>query len=411
LVPAYRTVRFTVPRQNGKTTLVLSWEVQRAHWDGSPQKIAYTAQTGKDARDKLIDDQFPILDRCRDALQIRTLRRAIGSEGVLWENGSQLVVVGGTESGGHGKTLHLGVKDELFKDYDQRRDQSLRPGMNTVADAQMLETSTAGTADSVVWNLAVAQGRAAVESDKGTGTAYFEWSAEPDADPADPATWWSCMPALGHTITVPVIEAAWDQMSATPGEFQRAYGNIPTAAAETVIPRSAWDLVCDPDVEAVAECFGLDMNPERSAGAIVACGAGPVVEVVEYRAGTTWLVDRAAELAARYNCPFVLDPTGPAGSLAGELERAGVKVIEVAGRDAQKAAGQFYDLVVNEQITVRRHEGLDEAVTGASKRVSGDVWSWGRKSSKADISLLVAATLAVWHVAQPDTETRVELFV
>lgn len=409
LVPAYRTVRFTVPRQNGKTTLVLSWEVQRAHWDGSPQRIAYTAQTGKDARDKLIDDQFPILEARKRELGIKNLRRAIGSEGVLWSNGSQLVVVGGTESGGHGKTLHLGVKDELFKDFDQRRDQALRPGMNTVADAQMLETSTAGTSDSVVWNAAVAQGRAAVESGRDTGVAYFEWSAELESDPGDPATWWSTMPALGRTIGLPAVQAAYDEMPI--GEFRRAYCNIPTSAGEQVIPKAAWDLVCSPDVEATAECFAVDMNPERSAGAIVAVGAGPIVEVVDYRAGTTWMIDRCVDLAHRYNCPIVLDPTGPAGSIAASVASYDVKVIEVAGRDAQKACGRFYDLVVNEQVKVRRHEELDAAVAGAAKRISGDVWSWGRKSSKVDISLLVAATVGVWHVAQPEVEQVVELYV
>jgi hypothetical protein len=59
--PAYREIVVTVPRQSGKTALVLAWEVHRALAWGSAQAIAYTAQTGFDARRKLMDDQVPAL--------------------------------------------------------------------------------------------------------------------------------------------------------------------------------------------------------------------------------------------------------------------------------------------------------------------------------------------------------------
>src|SRR4051794_15767091 len=59
--PAYREVIVTIPRQNGKTTLVLVWEIDRCFGWGKRQSIAYTAQTGKDAREKLLDEQVPML--------------------------------------------------------------------------------------------------------------------------------------------------------------------------------------------------------------------------------------------------------------------------------------------------------------------------------------------------------------
>jgi phage terminase large subunit-like protein len=55
-IPAYREGVVTVPRQQGKTTLILCLAVQRAlRWPGQP-RIAYSAQTGSDARRKLLDD-------------------------------------------------------------------------------------------------------------------------------------------------------------------------------------------------------------------------------------------------------------------------------------------------------------------------------------------------------------------
>ncbi|CAB4135528.1 hypothetical protein UFOVP287_36, partial [uncultured Caudovirales phage] len=62
LVPAYREVNILVPRQCGKTTLMLSMELHRALLWGKPQTIGYTAQTGWDARRKLIDDQVPAIE-------------------------------------------------------------------------------------------------------------------------------------------------------------------------------------------------------------------------------------------------------------------------------------------------------------------------------------------------------------
>jgi phage terminase large subunit-like protein len=49
--PAFREVWVTVPRQNGKTTLILAWEVDRClNWSGvEPQRVLYSAQNGNEA--------------------------------------------------------------------------------------------------------------------------------------------------------------------------------------------------------------------------------------------------------------------------------------------------------------------------------------------------------------------------
>lgn len=399
--PAYRDVTFTVPRQNGKTTLVLAWEVNRALlWAdmlGVPQQIAYTAQTGGDARAKLLDDQFPVLEPRKKKLGIKGFRRANGSESVDWLNGSKLIILASTEDAGHGKTLDLGVQDELFRDADFRRDQAMGPAMITRPFAQKVKTSTAGTGDSIAWNSAVDLGRASVDAGQRRGTAYFEWSACADDDPGDPRTWWSCMPALGRTIGLTAIEHEYATMQID--EFKRAYLNIPTRSEHRVIPRTVWDLVNSPDVEAVAEVFALDVNPERSAAGIVTAGPGPVLEVIDYRAGVGWVVDRCVELHERYGCPIAIDGSSPAASFVPDLERRKVSLRLLKPQEMPRAAGLFYDRVVGQAVQVRRHADLDAAVDGAERRVVGDAWTWGRKSSRTDISLLVAATVALWHVA------------
>lgn len=396
--PAYRSVTFTVPRQSGKTTLILSWEVQRAiGWAqilGQAQRILYSAQTGKDAREKLLEDQVPILEPHKRLIGVKRVTRTNGSESVLFTNGSRLGLLASGEQSGHGKTLDLGIKDELFADADMRRDQAMNPAMATRPHAQAITASTMGTAESLALNAEVDAGRAAVENDLDRGVAYFEWSAWPEDDPSDPQTWWRCMPALGRTITLEVVEDAYRRMSLE--EFKRAYLNIPTASDDRVIPAAVWARVCDPEVEATAGIFAFDVNPERSAAGIVAIGAGPIVEVTDYRPGTGWLVPRIEELSLEYGAAFALDRNGPAGSFVDELKRRKVKLIDLEPRDMPRACGSFFDKVTDDQIAVRQDYDLDAAVAGAVKRPVGDAWVWGRKPSKVDISLLVAASVGLW---------------
>lgn len=401
-IPAYREVVVTVPRQNGKTTLVLGWECQRAvGWEHlGPQRISYSAQTGADARKKLVQDQKPILEPHKRALGIKRFYEAIGAEGVVWHNGSRLVLLNNTEAAGHGASVDLGVKDEMFADYDDRRDQALIPAMATKAFGQVLTCSTMGTEDSIPWNALVDRGRLAVDSGARTGVAYFEWSATDDDDPDDPETWWGCMPALGHTITIPVVAHARSTMK--DGEFRRAFLNRKTKADDRMLPVAEWNAICSPNVAPEGRpTFSLDVNPERSAGSIAAASVG-VAELVEYRLTTSWLVPRAVELSAKWGQPtWVVDSTGPAASFIPDMERAGLQVHPATPKELIAACGQFFDGVIERRLRLRQHQRFDEAAAGAAKRSIGDAWAWTRKSAAADICPLVAATLALWGADAP----------
>jgi len=394
LIPAYRTVAVTVPRQSGKTTLVLSWEVQRCvGWvdDWGPQKVAYSAQSGKDARAKLIEDQAPLLLGRKRLLGVTRVRRGMGNEGVDFANGSLITVMASSEEAGHGQTIDLGVKDELFADSDDRRDQALVPAMATRRAAQVLACSTMGTDESLPLNRLVEMGRASVEAGDTSGVAYFEWSAQEHEDPDNPDVWRRCMPALGFTINEDVVRHARKTLS--DGEFRRAFLNIPTRSDERVIPAHVWEAVCGPSVAPGSPItFGLDVNPERSAATIVAADPAGRAELVEHRPGTGWVVDwfggRRVSVA--------LDKSGPVGSLADELERSGVSVVPVSGLDMQRACGSLFDAIGDRTVEVRSHPALNAAVAGARRRQHGDAWSWARRDGSVDVSPLVALTVAVW---------------
>lgn len=406
MVPAYREVIVTVPRQSGKTTLILSWQVQRSiGWSGfGPQRTAYSAQTGNDARKKLIEDQVPILEPHRAKLQIKRVLRGMGNEAVEFKNGSRIVLLASSSDSGHGKTLDLGVKDELFADVDDRRDQAMVPAMATRPAAQMVTTSTMGTALSVPLNRAVERGRAAVQQGATSGVAYFEWSAPDDADPDDPSVWWGCMPALGHTITEDVVRHARATLSLS--EFRRAFLNIVDGRrGDPVIPSADWAACADtasrPEDPVV---LAFDVTPDRSAASIGAAG-GDHVAVTDHHQGTGWVVSRLLELKGRYRPSMIVcDATGPAGGLLSDLARAGVEVHPVSTNEHKQACGAFFDAIKERRLHHPDQAALNAAVEGADRRVVADAWLWSRKASAADISPLVAVTLAKWGADQKQSE-------
>ena len=390
--PAYRTVVVTVPRQNGKTTLL--WGLML--WWGLTFRdnvIIATAQTGIEAMDKW-RDYVNAMEGSALAGRIADVRRSNGSETLLWDTGTKHRVRAPTARAGHGVTLDLGVIDEAWALRDEAVVQSMRPAMATRRHAQLWVVSTAGTLDSLLLRRHVELGRKAVADELSEGVAFFEWAAPEGADADDPRTWAAAMPALGHTITAETV--ALDRETMAPGEFERAYLNRWTDTSEAAIPTHHWMAVLDADAApGVPVWLGVDVTPERDAAAIVAggwYGERVACEVIDHRAGTDWLAARVTELCERHNVAgIVMDASGPAASVAPDLREA---PILYTYRNMQHASAQLYDAIVYGAIAVRPHAGLSAAVRGAAKLGQGDLWRWGRKRSAADVCPLVAMTLA-----------------
>lgn len=407
-LPAYREVIIAVPRQSGKTLLCLAVMVQRAVGFGPPngpaQNILYTAQTGSAARTKFEKDQLPML-RASSFAKMFTVRMANGHEAVKWNNGSWISLTSTTQSAGHGESLDLGFIDEAWAHQDERLEQAFKPAMMTRANAQLWIPSTAGKMNSHYLMAKMDNGRALAMADNRSGVAYFEWSAPLDSDPADPQTWRDCMPALGHTVTEATVSA--DQKSMKPSEFRRAYMNIPENELPddwTVLTEHDWSAILDPDSQPCDPVvFSMEVTQDVASrfGTIAIAGGRSDgrthVEIVDHRAGTGWIIEALVALQRQWKpAAIIVDPSGPAGSLIGPLQSAGVALILPSMREVAAATGQFIDAV--RQRTVR-HIGnvpLVAAVAGAQLQLLGDAYRWARRGPSVDISPLVAATLAVW---------------
>jgi phage terminase large subunit-like protein len=237
--PAYRDVYVSVPRQQGKTVLLLAliiWKM--AAYPGSV--ILYGAQTRVAARRKMLNTWWPMLRRSPLAADLR-LFRGFGNESISHANGSVLELMSAAESAGHGDTTDLAIVDEAWVHQDARHEQAVRPTMVTRPSAQLWAVSTAGTFRSTWWREKLDAGIAAAEMGVDTGIACLDWSAPPGANPADEATWWATMPALGRTIDVETVRADLKNMGVA--EFKRAYCNIwadPGGDGWQVFAQEAW---------------------------------------------------------------------------------------------------------------------------------------------------------------------------
>jgi len=189
-------------------------------------------------------------------------------------------------------------------------------------------------------------------------------------------------------------------------EHRRERLGVPSmsfAGVSSIIPLDQWDaLKADSSPIVSGETFALDVFNHRASFAVAGrCADGQIqVEVFDSRPGTSWVVERAVKLYQDHGKPIRVQGGGQ-GTFAPLLIEAGVQVEEVSTGDIARATGQFIDAVSSGTL---RHLGdpiLRAAIVGATLRHTGDADLWSRRSSKVDITPLVAATLALGGVPEP----------
>lgn len=402
----YREVTLAVPRQSGKTTLLLATMVHRAIGFNNRQRILYSAQKRIAARAKWEDEHVRVLEES-SFRGMFNVRKQLGQEAIRWSNGSMHGITSSTETASHGETLDLGVIDEAFAQTDSRIEQAFKPAMSTRKSPQLWIPSTAGTAKSVFFRGKVTNGRERCQLGLTSDVAYFEWSAPNEAPPGDPETWHRCMPALGITVPESAIRADFESMDL--GEFRRAYLNqwqdeFPDPWL--VIDEADWIRQQDSSSQIVGSVvLAIDMTPDRGMTSIASCGRrhdGSVhVELVDHRPGSGWVLERVRELKRRHPvAAVVIDPAGPAGTLIESFEcadaRKFIEVTQPTVRDYVQACGWLYDAVRDGTVWHIGQPDLTTALSGAAKRDLGDAWAWARKGLSIDVSPAVAFTLAAW---------------
>jgi phage terminase large subunit-like protein len=411
-----------VPRQSGKSTFVEAKGTHRCTatgFFGPRQHVVYTAQTRQKAREKWEEDFAADLENSGSFKHRVHVSKANGNEHIRFVNGSRWGLEAATEKAGHGSTIDEAYLDEAFAHQDFRLEQALGPAMITRTLKQLGWISTAGwLGGSPYLEAKTETGRRAAQEGRDCGVAYFEWSAPEDADPGDERTWWACMPALGHTITVDAIRAEYlkavDQGKLN--EFRRAYLNqwVPKDAPDewSVVPKHTWAGLADPESHPSSRVvFAAAFSHDQSHAAVGLAGWRPDgllhVEVAQYAEGTSWVAPWLIDRWKRHDPQaIVVDDGSHERSVIKDLDAARIEVERPGSKGVAEAYADFVeDATDSKRLRHRGQQDLDTALAGAVTRDVGDAGkAWGRRKSSGDISPLVAVSNAAWGLRKVTAE-------
>ena len=398
-----------VSRQNGKGSILEARELAGIFVFGERLIIhsAHLVDTSLEAMERLLYlmEDVPEFDS-----QIRRVVRTNGREGIIFKSGQRIRFRTRTKGGGRGFTADCLLLDEAMY-LPEMMMGALIPTLSARPNPQIWYTGSA--VDQMVHDhgsVFARIRRRGIAQDK--DVAFFEWSAPYEIDTVaehldEREGWVAANPAMGIRINEEFIQTERRAMDNRTFAVERlGVGDWPSGEdADETIDWDRWrDLVDNHSFMLDPICLAFDVPPARDRVSIVAAGLrtdGLIhFEAVEYRRGTGWFADRMQELMAKWNVHSVAyDPGSPAASLVRPLENVGISLTKVGARDYAAACGHFHDAVNEGSV---RHLGTDElsaAVKNAATRPLGDAWAWSRKNSSADISSLVAATLAVWQAS------------
>jgi hypothetical protein len=145
---AYDEWVLTVPRQSGKSTLILAKFAHRCSatgFFGRRQQVAYTAQTRKDSRKKWEEDFSPPLERARRLGA--TVHKGNGNEHTRFPNGSRFGIESTTEKAGTGGRSTRRSSTRRSRRSTTGTEQAFGPAMITRRNKQLGVVSTAGWLD------------------------------------------------------------------------------------------------------------------------------------------------------------------------------------------------------------------------------------------------------------------------
>lgn len=359
---------------------------------------------GSPLNDNLIDvDGIPI-----------KVNASNGSEGFeRLDTGQQIRMVARSKGSGRGWSVDLLIVDEAFA-YEEMHADALMPTLSARPNPQIGYASSPPLSGSTAGPMYALKTRADAGGDETLG--YRDWGladvlddvlALPAAERAafldDRERWAAAIPALGLGRVTEESVLRLRRSLSDAGFAREVLGCWPRrvdANAGDVIDPQTWADRADGESRPVGDIvLALDVSPGGRSAAFASSGRrddGRLhVKVVDYRPGTGWVVERAIELRDRWQPrKIMLDPSGPAGALIADLADAGVELELVSPREMAQACGALVNDLVEDRIRHCDQDALNDAVTQAQAKVSGDAWKWARRDSSGDISPLVAATAA-----------------
>lgn len=415
-------VGVVVSRQNGKGSYLEAIELAGLFLFGHRLIIhsAHQFDTSRKAFDRILAliENYPPF-----AKEIKAVTRSHGAEGIILKNKQEISFRTRTKSGGRGFTSDLLVLDEAMI-LDAAMVGALMPTVSARPNPQIIYTGSAGEKTSTQ----LGRVRERAMGDKPDPRLFYaEWSINHHTDLClsdctihddrnTEESFAKANPSLNIRITT---EHVFTELLSMPEEvFNRerlGVGDWPVDDEQwTVISKDAWLARHDETSGIFTDNFviGVETDPNLKYSAIVACGGGREgrthAEITgrgdfyDYRPGTNWLLARILEIVDEHKPLYViLDPRSQAGALVDDLDTYKVPVMTLTAMEYAVACGEFYTDVIPRSgnpanLLHLSQPGLNSAVAAAVKRDIQNAWQWDKRNSSADISPLVAATLARW---------------
>jgi hypothetical protein len=324
-----------------------------------------------------------------------------------------------SKSSGRGFSGDVNVIDEAFA-YTPEQAEALGPTLIARPNAQIIYLSSPplkGDEGQVMYEL---KDRAEAGGDDSLG--YRDWGLEGDLDDRavdieDVQNWAKSNPALGlGRVTLETIRRLRRMLSANNGRgFAReVLGLWPKRiTGGGAIDMVQWAKLLDGASRRDGDiAIAVDIAPERDYAAIAMYGIRTDgfghLQIVDYRPGTDWLLDRIVEWREALDPVAIGMGRATAASLEVELKKLGIQRPEVPeeplrgelavtnATEMTAATGQLLDAVRQSTLRHTGQQELDASAAGAKTKVLGDTLAWARKDASADTSPLVAVTLARW---------------
>lgn len=409
-----KTTGGSVPRQNGKNAVIEARELygmvllgeaflHAAHEVKTTRKAFKRLKFffGETANDP--DANFPELNAL-----VKDIRSTNGQEAIYLHNGGSVEFIARSAGSGRGFTVDVLVLDEAQHLTDEEL-EAIRPAVSAApkGNAQVIYTGT--PPGPKVSGEVFKRIRHSCLVRKAKRRCWHEWSADPEGvDPDSRECLHRANPSLGMgrpgALQMDTIRAEREELELE-GFLRERLGMWDEAhAKEAVISSRQWSDCRVPDAEITSRpTVAIDVSPMLTHTGIVAAGKtadGRVgVEVtsdgetlIDYREGTEW----AVELLTRNRAHVWMAAGSAAETLADRLVAGGCRVDVMSRTDYAKACVNFAAMVAQKRLVHRGQSELDKHVTVGAKRSADEgLWTWGRIKSSSDITLLVAATVAV----------------
>ena len=389
-------VGVVVPRQQGKG-VILEARALAGLFLLEERYIIWTAHELKTAQAAFLRLRGWIDGSPELSAMVRQMYTGNTENSIVLNDGRTLRFLARTHGSGRGLTADALILDEAYA-LKQGELAALMPTIATSDNPQTIYTSSAGMPNSEV----LASVRERGMNPKTKGLAYFEWSAEDDADPDDMRALAQANPGLGTRLSLDHVASERAAMDDETFKRERL-GIWAKIGGDSAIPEASWSACLDHDSVAGSRVvFAVDVPPARDVATIAAVSerADGVrhVEIVDRRAGVSWVPSRLRELRDRWSpLAVVLDEGSAAGALLPDVKREGVRTVPLSMKQYGQACAGGFDAIQQGKLAHTGQVELDDAVASARVRGVGEsLWKWDRKNQVSDISPLIAVTHA-WH--------------